>query len=145
MKATFDGQLSERDQKLAIANRQLEVLLIDNVVKTAAIKNGVVPSAVEDVVLRAKTVYTVVDGVPTPKGSDGQVIYGKDGKTPMPVEEWLVSLRASAGHLFQGSTGSGAGGGSNSGAKDFSKMSPVDKINAGLANRDTTMANLPGV
>jgi hypothetical protein len=144
MKATYDGQLSERDQKLAIANRQLEVLLIDNVVKTAAIKNGVVPSAVEDVVLRAKTVYTVVDGVPTPKGPDGQVIYGKDGKTPMSVEEWLVNLRTGAGHLFQGSTGSGAGGGSNSGVKDFSKLSPVDKINAGLAARDSTMANLPG-
>ena len=143
MKATYDGQIAEYGQKLTVANRQLETLLVDNVVKTAAIKNGVVPSAVDDVVLRAKTVYTVVDGVPTPKGADGQVIFGKDGKTPMPVDEWLISLRSTATHLFQGSTGSGAGGGGNGGGKDMSKMSPVDKINAGLAARGTGLRDLP--
>jgi hypothetical protein len=144
MKATLESQVNEFGQKLAVANRQLETLLVDNVVKTAAIKNGVVPSAVEDVVLRAKTVYSVVDGVPTPKGPDGQVVFGNDGKTPMPVDEWIVSLRSTAGHLFQGSTGSGAGGGGITGVKDMSKLSPVDKIAAGLAMRGKgMMTDLP--
>jgi hypothetical protein len=126
---------------LETAKAQLGVLLIDNVIKSAAIKQGVIPEAVDDVVLRAKGVYAIDEkGVPVPKGSDGKVIYGKDGTAPMSVEEWLASLKTTAKHLFQGARGSGAGGGDGGGGRgDTSKMTPAQKISAGLTNS----ANMP--
>lgn len=132
MKATYDGQITDLTGQLTKANRQLETLMIDNVVRAESSKAGVVPTAVDDVILRAKTTYVMENGVPTPKNAEGQIVYSKDGKTPMPISEWLTALRTTAVHLFQGSSGSGAGGGMGNGKTDFSKMSPAEKINYGL-------------
>lgn len=113
-------------------SRQLESLLIDNQVRDAATKLGVRASAVDDVLLRAKAVYRVKDGVATPVDSKGQVIYGKDGTNPMAVTDWVGSLKQTAEHLFQGSTGGGAGG-SNTGGTGGANLTSVQKIAAGLA------------
>ncbi len=115
-----------------MANTRLEQLLIDNVVKTSAIKLGVIAEAVDDVVLRAKTMFRIENGQPVPKDADGKVIYGKDGSSPMSVDEWLTGLKTSARHLFLGSAGSGAGGGNRAGAPDMSKLTPAQKISLGL-------------
>jgi hypothetical protein len=117
---------------LAAANARLETLLVHDVVKTEALKQGIVATAVDDVVLRAMTVYKMENGNPVPKGADGKIIYGKDGTTPMPVTEWLIGLKKTAPHLFQGSQGSGARGGTGVGGIDLSKASTLEKINAGL-------------
>lgn len=146
MKTTYEGQLNEANTALANANRQLETLMIDNVVRAEATKAGVVATAVDDVILRAKTTYVIEKGVPVPK-VNGEVVYGKDGKTPMLIGEWITSLRTSAGHLFQGSSGSGAaGGGSGPGGVDVSKMTPAQKIAHGLALglNKSGAAQLPG-
>lgn len=143
MREDLTNKLTTSQTALEKAQNMLNTLLIDNVIKSAAIKNGVVPEAVDDVVLRAKAVYTVVDGVPTPKDAAGQVIFGKDGKTPMPVEEWLVGLKGSAKHLFIGNSGSGAGGGNGTG-KLNPGASSIDKISAGLSNMGSLQSALPG-
>ena len=145
MKTALEGENNTLKNSLAASTRQLEMLMIDNVVKSVAIKAGVVPTAVDDIVLRAKTTYVVENGVPTPK-NDGKVVYGKDGTNPMPINEWVDGLRTSAPHLFQGSTGGGAGGGNHaSGNKDMGKMSAIEKINAGLAAGAIPMhGKLPG-
>jgi hypothetical protein len=134
MKTTHETALNDLTTKLTSSNRTLETLMVDNVVRDRAIKSGVLPSAVDDVVLRAKTVYVFENNAPVPKDRDGKVMYGKDGTSPMPIDEWIGGLRKSAPHLFQGSTGTGAGGGGGTGQKDFSKMSPAAKIAHGLAN-----------
>lgn len=141
MKTDYDAKLSARDNELKKANGQLGVLIIDNAVKTAAIKAGVVATAVDDVVLRARGLYQVENGTAVPKGADGAVIYGKDGKTPMPAEEWVTGLKATAPHLFQGTQGSGAGGGARAGVQN-PNLSSVDKIQAGLA-AGGLLGNLP--
>lgn len=125
------------------AESQLAKLMIDDGIKSVALKAGIQPTAVEDVVLRARGVYHVVDGAPVPKAADGNVIYAKDGKTPMPMDDWITGLKESAPHLFLGSQGSGAGGGGRSGNLDLSKASPVDKIAAGLA-AGGLLSKLPG-
>jgi len=130
------------ESRLQAADAQLNMLLVDNVVKTAAIKQGVIAEAVDDVVLRAKGTYTVVDGVPTPKNAKGEVIYGKDGKTPMPVEEWLQELKKTAKHLFMGSSGSGAGGGNRGGTQNTTNLTPAQKISLGL-NQGGLVGKLP--
>ena len=125
-----------------MANQTLSTLMIDNMVRAEASKLGVIPEAVDDVILRAKALYTIKDGVATPM-ADGKVVYGKDGTSPMPIAEWLTSVKKSARHLFLGSQGSGAGGGgNNSGGVDLSKMTPAQKIAYGM-RQGGLMSDLP--
>lgn len=116
-------------------SRQLEGLLIDNEVRAAATKLGVRATAVDDVLLRAKAIYRVKDGVATPVDPKGQTIYGKDGINPMSIPDWVGSLKQSADHLFQSSSGGGAGGGAG-GAGGGANLSSVQKIAAGLKSRN---------
>lgn len=121
--------LEERDAKLTLANRQLEHLMIDTTAKSAAAQNGVISFALDDVVLRAKTVFKVVDGsVVATEG--GKQLYDKDGMTPLTIDSWVKGLKKSAPHLFSLPVGGGAGGSGRT--LDRSKMSSIDKIKAGL-------------
>ncbi len=88
----------------------------------------------EDVLLRAKTVFQIKDGVATPLDANGQVVYGKDGSTPMSVVDWTNGLKKQAPHLFLGSTGAGAAGSGAAGGQNTANMSSLQKINAGLDN-----------
>jgi hypothetical protein len=146
MKTTYETQLTTLNTQLASARSQLGVVMIDNVIKSAAIKLGVIPEAVDDVVLRAKGVYHLDDaGAPVPKDAQGQVIYGKDGKSPMPVEEWLTALKGTAKHLFLGNSGGGANGGGRNGTPNMATLNATQKIAVGLSNGQggRLLANLP--
>lgn len=133
MKTEFEEQNGALTTKLTSANQQLAVLLVDNVVKSAAIAAGIHPMAVDDVLLRARGVYTVADGKPVAKDAEGKTIYGSDGTTPLPPTEWVTGLKKTAPHLFQGFAGGGAGGGGGpAGGGDWSTMSAQDKISLGL-------------
>ena len=85
----------------------LSSLLVSDAVNREAIAAGVKDTALEDVLTRASRVFKVVDGKATPYSGD-DVIYGKDGTTPMTVKDWLAGQAATAPHLFKESTGGGA-------------------------------------
>lgn len=131
MKKEYDSKIKKLTEQLGMSNRQLETLLIDNAVREHAIKVGVQPTAVDDVLLRAKTVFSVQDGKPVAKDSDGKVIYGKDGTNTLHIGEWIGGLKEQAPHLFGQSAGSGAstrpGGGTNN-----QNLTASQKIAAGL-------------
>lgn len=133
MKTEFDTTLAARDQSINTMSRQLESLLIDNTVRTAATKTGVRPEAVDDVLLRAKTVFTIKDGKVAALNEKGEVVYGKDGTTPLGIEEWSTGLKATAPHLYMGSTGGNAQGNGN-GIRTNSNATPTSKISAGLSD-----------
>ncbi len=133
MKTAFETEKTGLSTQLTTANTQLAILMIDNAVKSAALKNGALPTAVDDLVLRARSVYSLDKGIPVPKNDKGEVIYGKDGTTPMPIDDWTLGLKKTAPHLFQGSSGSGAGGGNGHGNLDVSKMTPTQKIAYGIS------------
>lgn len=130
MKQEFETTTREKDEKLQAANSQLENLLIDSAVRVKAIEHGVLPTAVEDVMLRAKGSFKIIDGVAVPH-ADGKPVYGKDGVHPMSVEEWISTLSKGAPHLFQKSTGGGAPG-SGRAAGGGAKLSSIQKIAQGL-------------
>lgn len=133
MKKNFDQVQADLTEKLSKSNRQLEVLIVDNEVRTAATKVGILPSAVDDVLLRAKQIYKVDAGAAVPKNEKGETIFGKDGTNPMPITEWIGGLKETAVHLFQPSQGGGAGGGGpGKGVVQTANMSPTQKIAAGL-------------
>lgn len=132
MREELTTRASTAEGRLETAHQQLAILTIDNNVRAEAIKQGVLPTAVDDVILRARNMYKMVDGVATPM-QDDKVVFGKDGSTPMQIGEWLTSLKKGAPHLFQMSSGGGAGGGTGHGSVDVGKMSPAQKIAYGLS------------
>ena len=134
MKADYEGKLGDLTKNYETATRQLEVLTIDNVVRENAIKLGVAPTAVDDVLLRAKTTFRVESGKPTAKDSSGNVIYGKDGQNPLSVGEWLGGLKTDAPHLFQQSSGSGSQNRHGPGNSGGTPMTASQKIAEGLRN-----------
>ena len=134
LRTELENKVTEKDQALTVANKQLEVLLIDNAVKSAAIVSGVVPTAVDDVILRAKTIFPIKDGLPTALDAKGEIIYDIDGEKPLSIDNWLKSLKKSAPHLFANSQGGGAGGAGGKLPPGSSNLSAIQKIAAGLAS-----------
>lgn len=135
MKQDYETRLGNTSKSLETANRQLETLLIDNEVRAHAIKIGVAPTAVDDVLLRAKTVFKVEEGRPVAKNEKGEVLYGKDGQNPLAVGDWIGGLKEVAPHLFQPSQGSGSTN-AQRGGPSGQKLSAAQKISQGL--RDGT-------
>lgn len=132
MRRAHEETVNDLNGRLGKAESQLSVLMIDNVAKTEAIKLGVLQTAVDDVILRTRATFTFHDGSPVVKDKSGQIVYGKDGKTPLSIAEFMVDLKKTAPHLFQGSTGSGAGGGNRGGVPNVSQLTPAQKISLGL-------------
>jgi hypothetical protein len=94
--------LDEANRKLTV---QLEGLLIDNAVRDASAKSGVRSSAVDDVLLRARQVFKIIDGRAVAYEGDKQ-IFGATGN-PITVAEFITEkLVPSAPHLFEVSKGS---------------------------------------
>lgn len=137
MKEEYENQIGQLKGVVDTQSGQLNGLLIDGAVRQAAAEAKVRPSAVDDVILRAKQTFRVVDGKAVAHDSDGKVIYGKDGSSPLSTSEWLTGLKKSADHLFEQSKGGGAGGGDSRGQghqqQDTSNMSPLQKISAGMS------------
>jgi len=146
MKKTYETQVQELTGKLSSADQNLARLLIDNVVKSEGLKAGVLPTAMDDLALRAGATFSIQNGVPVMKDAQGNVVYGKDGTTPKSIAEFVGDLRKNAPHLFQGFNGSGAGGGGGRGGPvDMSKMTPAQKIAYGLANPQMMTPEAAGV
>ena len=134
MRRQYEEQIANLTKTNEVNTRQLETLTIDNAVRDHAIKLGVQPTAVDDVLLRAKTVFKLHEGKPTPFDKDGQVVYGKDGQNAMNIGEYIGGLKETAPHLFVPSTGSGAQNHGNpaGGNGGNANLSPTQKIAAGL-------------
>lgn len=110
--AALQRAIQEEQQRTGTLTSSLHTVVVENGITQAAQKVGVRPTAVRDVLSRARDVWKVDDGKPTPYGPDGNVLYGKNG-TPVSMDEWVASLATEASHLFEAS----AGGGSDAGAK----------------------------
>lgn len=73
---------------------------------------GALTDARSDILNRAMSVFKIDDQDQLRAfDSDGNVIYGPDGATPMTPKDWLIGLKDSAPYFFQQSRGGGAGGG----------------------------------
>lgn len=138
MKADYDKTLKGLTDTNSVAMRQLESLLIDGGLKDHALKAGVLPSAMDDVVLRGRQVFRLQDGKASAFDGDKQM-FGKDGEA-LSMAEWAEGLADRAPHLFTPSSGGGAsksGGSAPSAAgriaRDDSRgfLDNLDKIASG--------------
>ena len=109
----FNAVASERDT----LNSRLTAIQIDQGVITVATKKGLRPTAIPDITARARTVFRLVDGAPHAYEADGQTVrVGKDGITPMTLDEWVDQQVADAPHLFETNAGGGAASNGSGGA-----------------------------
>jgi len=112
--AELKKQHDEGAEKLATTTKKLSGTIINNLLTQAAVKAGVFPGALEDVILYGRDRWTLDEDGMTALMVDpvsGEVERGKDGKSLTP-DEWLPDLAEKKAHWFPGSSG----GGSNSGA-----------------------------
>jgi hypothetical protein len=130
--------VNELTGKVTTLSQTLDTVLIDGSLKSEAAKAGILPTALDDVVLRGRLVFKTENGQPIAYDGKGQKMYDKDGTSPLSVGGWLKDLKKSAPHLFQGMQGGGAGGSGGRGPNglDMSKATTNQKIAAGLASLD---------
>lgn len=136
LRKNHQSQLDERDKAVQQANERAEAAekrlhrtLLRTEVATAAAKAGVETSAIEDIELRAERAFqfdTELQQLVMRNDEDG-VVYGKDGKAPKSVAEWLDDQKEVAKHWWPPSTSGGASGNRTPGRStgpDLEKMSP---------------------
>lgn len=146
------ARLKEHDEKryapvlarAEAAERQLTVLMIDNTVRDEALKRGLRPTAVPDLLARARTSLRLVGGVV--QVFDGETVrVGKDGITPMNSAEWVEALGTDAPHLFDANAGGGAvGSGAGGSQRGGGQVNPWSKATLNLTEQAKIMKSNPG-
>jgi hypothetical protein len=127
-KSEWDKQLAAVANERDSLNARLTGIQIDQGVITVATKRGLRPTAIPDITARARTVFRLVDGAPRAFEPDGQTVrVGKDGITPMTLDEWVEQQVADAPHLFESNAGSGAVGNGSGGVGNKSVKNPFRK------------------
>ncbi|CAK7070100.1 MAG: hypothetical protein KER_03079 [Kerstersia gyiorum] len=123
LKAEQEARVKAESRAKALESRAL-----GDVIRSAAIEAGAEKSALDDFILRGSAIWTLDEDGKAVAQQDGEVIYGKDGKTPLTPKEWAESLRESAPHLFPRAQGAGTPGGGRGapGTKKRSEMTPVE-------------------
>ena len=87
-------------------NTSLEKALIDTKLQGVAINAKVKPEAISDFISRGKSVFKIINGKETPVDTNGKdILYGKDGQTPLLMNDWAAGLFTDAPHLFKESSG----------------------------------------
>ena len=122
LKADWDKQLSTVTTERDSLTTRLTAIQIDQGVLTVATKRGLRPTAIPDITARARSVFKLVNGAPRAFEADGATVrYGKDGVTPMTLEEWVDAQVADAPHLFESNAGGGAAGNGAGGAAGLNR------------------------
>ena len=108
-KADWDKQFAAISGERDALNVRLTAIQIDQGITTVATKKGLRPTAIPDITARARSVFRLVNGAPTAFEGDGKTVrVGKDGITPMTLEEWVDTQVSDAPHLFESNAGGGA-------------------------------------
>jgi hypothetical protein len=118
MRSDFEKQLSAITGERDTLNKRLTEIQINQGVIIAGTQRGLRPSAIPDITARARSTFKLVNGVPRAFEPDGSTVrVGRDGATPMTVEEWIDSQLSDAPHLFEPNSGSGASGNSDTSSR----------------------------
>jgi hypothetical protein len=129
LREEWDKQLKSLTAERDTLTSRLTAIQIDQGVITVATKRGLRPTAIPDITSRARLVFKLVNGAPRAFEGDGATVrYGKDGVTPMTLEEWVDAQVSDAPHLFESNAGGGAAGNASGGsANNRSVKNPFRK------------------
>ena len=101
--------LAEANDRAGRLQGTLETELITNKVAAAALKKGVLPTAIHDATALARGTFRMKDGMVVAE-QDGVPVLGADGKN-ISFEEWFDKRSEDRPHWFGKNSGGGAGGG----------------------------------
>lgn len=102
---------NDRAEKAEAFSKKFSDRVLGDSIRSAALKAGAIPGAVDDIILRAKGVFTLnEEGEAVAVDNEGSPLLGKDGKTPLSPQEWAESLKDVAPHLWPQASGTDAGG-----------------------------------
>jgi hypothetical protein len=127
----FNGlqvKLDEQVEQNNLLQGQLRSTVLKAEVLSAAKDAEVLAEAVPDIQLRAERAFEfdAEREMLVMKDEEGGVLFGKDGKTPKSVAEWLDEQKEAARHWWPASKGGGAGGsgepGGGGGSSDMGKL-----------------------
>lgn len=138
------GKVTELEGLLSGKDETITVLKVDSQVRELglAMDPPMDPRGLGDAIRAARAIFKLnEENLPVALREDGTPIIGKDGKTPLGIEEWLKSTFESGKTLWWGhSSGGGATGGgdgergSKHDAEAIEKMSPRQKLQLGWEN-----------
>lgn len=119
MQSHFDAELAARDTKITelAANEgalktRLADLNIGTVIRDAATKQKLLPTAVGDALIQGRSLFSMQDdGSLAIVDKHGFVQPGPDGKTALQPDEWLQSIKETKPHWWAQSNGGGVTGG----------------------------------
>lgn len=148
LRGDFDKQLKAvtgRAEKAEAFAAKFQGKVLGDAVRGAALKAGALPEATDDIILRAKGVFTLnEEGEAVAVDEHGEIVRSKDGKTPLTPLEWAESLRESAPHLWPRASGTQApGGGSGQAAFKRSEMTAAQKRDYQRKHGQTAYLQLP--
>lgn len=132
LRADYDAKLTaekERaDRAENYANKFRQSVVKGQIVQ-AAVESGVLKEATADIAFLAQSQFSLDDnGNAVALDESGEVIIGKDGKTPLTPKEWVEGIRESKPYFWPVAQGSGAqGSGGASGATKRSTMTAKEK------------------
>jgi hypothetical protein len=142
MQKHFDTELATRDAKITdltsnevILKTSLADLSIDTIIRDAAAKQKLIPTAVDDALLQGRSLFSMQkDGSLAIVDKNGFTIPGSDGKTPLQPNEWLQNLKETKPHWWVQSSGIGVNGGAgnqkngaNLSRDRFDNMSQIER------------------
>lgn len=130
----YENQIAEVAKARDEANAKAEGYLgsyrkkiLETEVASAAAASGIEPGALIDVQLRAQNMFSFDQEreALVLRDQDGGVVFGKDGKSPKSIREWLDDQKEVSRHWWPASKGGGAEGSGRGGAggKDIGSLS----------------------
>jgi hypothetical protein len=131
--AARDGKLSEYEQILKQKEDRLASLVIDGQIREAYVGLGYEPAALDDILRLGRDVFIMDEnGSAVPRDAQGNIIFGKDAKSPVTAAEWLANLAEKKPYLRGVNKGAGTQPNRNTGKVDTSKMTSTQRIAEGL-------------
>lgn len=108
----LNKQIEDLTSQNAGFQNQIKTLRVEGEIRQAAVEQGLVPSAIDDALTRANSLFNVDDtGNLVAQEAGGSTVMGKDGKAPLTPAEWLEDMRPKASHWWPAPAGAGAQGG----------------------------------
>ena len=113
----FDAEKSRADKAEAYANKFKQSVVKGQIAQAFSAAQGL-PEATDDITALALSKFSLDEnGNAVAIDANGDVIIGKDGKTPLTPKEWIEDIRESKPYFFPKPNGAGGQGGNNSGSK----------------------------
>ena len=133
MREVHNKELNKTTEVNQSLQDQLAKLVIDNAVRDSATKAGVVDTGMDDILLRSKSVFSLVEGKAVPTDAQGNTIFGHGTSEPMSVKEWVNAQMDVAPHLFKSSSGGGSLHGTRPSGTQSQNLTSIQKLEQGFA------------